>query len=258
MVLESGGYAFNHAGVWSDRVSAPFADVEDAWGVRDALGQLQVYALGAAVADNGLRVWRFDEEDPVTHAGTWRCAHADPATTGPPGIGCGLHTWGTSGSDVYATGMVDGEVHLLRRDAVGWSQLMPPVTPGSVHGVFGDGQGQVWFSLDQGRMLRYVRPAVASPTPGVVNEPSTTTAAVLSATSGAGGVNIRYQVAQAGPVNISAYDAAGRWCATIEDRFRASGTHDLIWVQGGMRSGVYFIRFRSGGSEFCRRIVLLR
>lgn len=154
--------------------------------------------------------------------------------------------------------MVDGEVHLLRRDAVGWSQLTPPVTPGSVHGVSGDGQGQVWFSLDQGRMLRYVRPAAVMPTPGVVNKPGTTNAAVLRATSGVGGVNIRFQVAQAGPVDVAVYDAAGRWCATIEDRFRARGAHELTWVQGGMRSGVYFIRFRSGGSEFCRRIVLLR
>lgn len=158
MMLETDGVAFYHGGVWSDRMATPFAEVEDAWGIRDPAGELQIYALGAAGADDGLRVWRFQEENPVTHDGSWLCVLADPTSGGVPGCGCGKHIWGTAGNDVYATANIEGEAHLLRRDQAGWSQIIPPTPVGSVHGVWGTGDGQVWFSTSVGRMVRYQRP----------------------------------------------------------------------------------------------------
>ena len=158
MMLETDGVAFYHEGVWSDRMATPFAEVEDAWGVRDGNGDLQVFALGASGADDGMRVWRFQEENPVTHEGSWLCVLADPAAGGAPGCGCGKHIWGTAGNDVYATAMIDGEAHLFRHDQLVWTQLVPPTPVGAVHGVWGTGEGQVWFSTSGGHVVRYQRP----------------------------------------------------------------------------------------------------
>ncbi|MEQ1833755.1 MAG: hypothetical protein ABL977_11925 [Candidatus Eisenbacteria bacterium] len=258
MMLETDGYAFYHSGVWSERASAPFSDVQDAWGARDASGQLKVYALGSSAAGNGLRVWRFEEDDPVSHAGTWRCVLADPALSTTVCTGSGLHVWG-SGGDVYATALVDEQVRLLHRDANGWSTLTPPVPPCGVHGVWGSAQGPVWFSLGEGRMLRYVPPAAAesAPAPIAVTRPAGA-ALVLRAVTAPGAVRIRFELPQAGAVEVTAYDATGRWCATVDHQFRARGAHELTWAQGGLRSGVYFIRIRSGGLMTSQRVVLMR
>jgi len=63
-----------------------FTDVEDAWGTRDARGTLQLYAVGAAEQDNGLRIWRFTETDPIAHTGTWNAVVADPPGAGWDGV----------------------------------------------------------------------------------------------------------------------------------------------------------------------------
>jgi hypothetical protein len=145
-------------GTWREVAAGfAFADVEDAWGMRDVNGRLQMYALGANAPDNGLQLWRFDEANAVSHAGTWTPVFSDPSGVGAAGAGSGLHLWGAAGNDVYATGVVEGLGHMLRFDGTAWVHLAPPIDLATVHGVWGTPQGVVWFSVESGSLVRYQR-----------------------------------------------------------------------------------------------------
>jgi hypothetical protein len=152
------GHWLHHEGNWSEVPAGfTFAEVQDAWGMRDAQGVLQMYVVGSSSEQNGLRLWRYRETDPMTHAGDWSQVLSDPLVSGLPGTGSGLHLWGIAGNDVYATGVVDGVGHMFRFDGTTWSHLVPPKDFGIVHGVWGTPQGTVWFSVENGAVVRYQR-----------------------------------------------------------------------------------------------------
>jgi hypothetical protein len=139
------------------RETTPFSVVEDAWGMREDNGQLQMYAVGSKEGENGMRVWRFKETDPVTHAGDWITVVAEPEP-GWPNIGHGTHVWGGAANDVYAAGVVAGAGRMMRFDGAAWAQLVSPRPLGVVHGLSGTANGVVWFSTESGQLVRYVRP----------------------------------------------------------------------------------------------------
>lgn len=154
----SDGHAIRQAGQWADIPAAsPFWDLQDAWGVRDPQGRLNVYALGAVGPDQGVQLWRFQEDNALTHQGRWSTVHADPsAGNGGPG-GCGFHLWGGAYNDLYATGVVEGEGHVFHFDGTAWTQLALPQPFGAMHGVWGTDRGGVWFSTESGKLVRYQR-----------------------------------------------------------------------------------------------------
>lgn len=157
-VMYADGHWLHHEGNWSEVPAGfAFAEVQDAWGMRDAQGVLQMYVVGSTSEQNGLRLWRFQETDPMTHAGEWAEVLSDPPGSGLPGVGSGLHLWGIAGNDVYATGVVDGVGHMFRFDGTAWNHLVPPLGLGTVHGVWGTPQGTVWFSVESGAVVRYQR-----------------------------------------------------------------------------------------------------
>jgi hypothetical protein len=145
------GHWFYSLGEWtpcSDAISFP--NVQDAWGMVDGLGRLEMFALGSDGA--AMRIWRYNETNPLMHEGDWSVCMADAA-----GPGEGFHLWGDYINNLYATAIVGDQVHLLRFDGVAWKHLTPPADLHAVHGVWGTSQGTVWFTTDQGRVLRFQR-----------------------------------------------------------------------------------------------------
>ncbi len=61
-------------------------------------------------------------------------------------------------------------------------------------------------------------------------------------------VEITFEVAVAGPVELAIYDLAGRRVATLLDGVRSSGLQRVRWDGYGASSGVYFCRLRAGGN----------
>ena len=254
VMCADGNYSLD-TGTWTPCNDAfPFTDVEDAWGMRDAAGALQLYAVGSNNADNGIYVWKYTETDPIAHAGSWGAVASDPPGTGAPGVGYGLHIWGTAGNDIYATGQVAGEGHILRFDGYSWKQMDPPTPVGTVHGVYGNGNGVVWFSTESGQMIRFVRAEPPSDLPPVTLEAP----APLTAEVNHGALTVRYALTAPTPVQLGVYDIMGRQLGTIEDGIRDSGTHEASWNLGSLDSGIYFVKLRTKGAAFTQRVVVIR
>jgi len=254
-VLCPDGHHALDTGTWTPCNDAiTFADVQDAWGMRDAAGTLQMYAVGSNNQADGLYIWKYTETDPVAHIGHWGAVASDPPGTGAPGIGYGLHVWGSAGNDVYATGVVAGEGHIMRFDGFTWKQLDPPSAIGTVHGVSGNGNGVVWLSTESGQLVRYRRPEPPAVAPTV----GTDTRNPMQAEVNHGALTVRYALAATSPVELGVYDVMGRQLGTIDDGIRAPGTHEASWNLGSLDSGIYFVKLRTNGMAFTRRVVVIR
>lgn len=245
-VLCSDGHWLLNDGAWSAVPATPFAHVEDSWGVRDANGKLQMFAAGDRGDDSGARVWRFSETDPLTHAGQWETVMAE---AGAPGAGCAFHVWGGAG-EVYASGVKDGAGRMFRFDGAAWTLLDPPRPLGAIHGVWGTPRGAVWFSAENGTMVRYLPPAAATAA-AETNPP-------LAASERNGALLVRYELPAASRVHIGVYDVAGRMRGTVEDGVRASGVHEASWNGAVLVPGVYFVKLRTDGAVTTKRVVVLR
>lgn len=363
-------------GVWACvEAGFDFGYVEDAWGMRDANGRLQMYVIGEDFDRSGFKVWQYNENDPALHDGLWVPVLQDPMSGHLPNLGGGFHLWGGAGNDVYATGVVDGEGHMMRFDGAAWHQLNSPQPFGAIHGVWGTGTGTVWFSTEAGQVVRYARAnrapdvAFAKPsvtrlwpanglmtavdilgvtdpesdqftvrvdrvlsdedpvTPGVFGNcpdarivgnrvmlraehkpygdgrtyaieftatdqyglsstghvhvcaphfettPCDVDPAVFDATGPCavpatdrkpfdtddqnGALRVHYELETAGPVHLGIYDVAGRLRGVIEDGQRAAGVHETNWDLSGLDAGVYFVKLRTAGPAFTKRVVVL-
>jgi hypothetical protein len=74
---------------------------------------------------------------------------------------------------------------------------------------------------------------------------------------------INYSLKKGGFSELTVYDVAGRRVRTLVNGFVPAGEHEVAWNgkdDNGRQtaSGVYFYRFRSGGFEETRKMVLLR
>lgn len=255
VLCPSGQYIYD-TGTWTPcDESYSFSDVRDAWGMRDATGALQLYAVGSHSQNDGLYIWRYTETDPLAHVGTWATVASDPPGTGGPGAGYGQHIWGSAGNDIYATGIVNGKGEMMRFDGFTWKQLDPPVAFGAIHGVSGDGDGVVWFSTENGQLIRYRRPEPLPTEPTVVDPGSPST---LQAEVHHGALTVRYALAATTPVQLGVYDVMGRQLGTIEDGVRAPGTHEASWNLGSLDSGIYFVKLRTKGTALTRRVLVIR
>jgi hypothetical protein len=74
-------------------------------------------------------------------------------------------------------------------------------------------------------------------------------------------VRFRYGLPSRTRVELSVYDIAGRWVATLVDRELEAGYHAASWEPRAgapnRRAGVYFARLAAGGRTFTRRLVAL-
>jgi hypothetical protein len=66
---------------------------------------------------------------------------------------------------------VQGEGYMMRFDGTAWRHLIAPQMLGVIHGVWGTGNGVVWFSTEAGQLVRYERanraPDLSAATPSV-------------------------------------------------------------------------------------------
>lgn len=74
---------------------------------------------------------------------------------------------------------------------------------------------------------------------------------------------IRYELAQAGPVELSIHDVRGRLVRRLENGPRPAGSHELIWngtdsAGRGVASGVYFVRLVSSSYRAEQKVTLVR
>jgi hypothetical protein len=69
---------------------------------------------------------------------------------------------------------------------------------------------------------------------------------------------IRFEVAEDGPVNLSVYDVLGRRVATLEDGAMPSGSYARAWNLSGVARGLYFVRLRAGATAVTKRVLKLQ
>jgi len=74
---------------------------------------------------------------------------------------------------------------------------------------------------------------------------------------------IVYSLSEVGRARIRVYDAAGRFVKTLVNGVNTEGKHDCVWDgrdRNGeeVSSGVYFLRFETGGEVLTRKIVLIK
>ncbi|NNF57040.1 MAG: T9SS type A sorting domain-containing protein [Rhodothermaceae bacterium] len=69
---------------------------------------------------------------------------------------------------------------------------------------------------------------------------------------------IRYELAEAGPVDVRVYDAMGRMVALLASARQEAGTHTVRFEGEPFASGVYFARLTSGTQTQLLRLTLLK
>ena len=76
-------------------------------------------------------------------------------------------------------------------------------------------------------------------------------------------LTVRYQLAQAGPVELVLYDAAGRLVQTLAAGVQPAGYYNLVWdgrdaLGRKVPAGVYFIRFATDDCQRTEKAILLK
>ena len=69
---------------------------------------------------------------------------------------------------------------------------------------------------------------------------------------------IRYQLAEATPVNLTVYDLNGRVVATLVDKQQNAGTYVVTLDAAKLASGVYMYRLQAGGKTFTQKFTLIK
>jgi hypothetical protein len=74
---------------------------------------------------------------------------------------------------------------------------------------------------------------------------------------------IVFELARRGPVKLSVFDLRGRLVSTILDATLEPGPHSVAWDGQGrsgarLGAGIYWMRFSAEGSEFVKRVILLK
>lgn len=71
-------------------------------------------------------------------------------------------------------------------------------------------------------------------------------------------VTIRYDLPQAGHVELAVYDLQGRLVETLRDEFAQSGSHELKWSPRHAASGVYLARMTAQSGQHTAKLLYLR
>jgi len=68
----------------------------------------------------------------------------------------------------------------------------------------------------------------------------------------------RYEIRDAGHVDLRVYDTAGREVAALVDGWKAAGTHSVTFDASGLPSGIYLARLEAGDFSQVQKLVLLK
>ena len=69
---------------------------------------------------------------------------------------------------------------------------------------------------------------------------------------------IRFRVAESGPVRITVYNLAGQTVATLLNEVKAPGTYSVSFDAAGIASGMYLYRMESRGFSDVKKMLLVR
>jgi len=69
---------------------------------------------------------------------------------------------------------------------------------------------------------------------------------------------LRYEVPQAGPVDLAVYNALGQHVMTLAQGEQPAGRHTVAFDGQGLASGLYFIRLHAEGQVLTRKITVVR
>jgi len=72
-----------------------------------------------------------------------------------------------------------------------------------------------------------------------------------------GGASIRYSVAKKGLVSLKLYNIAGVLVKTLVNEELKPGRYTISLDRGKLTSGIYFIKFRAGGFNEVRKIMII-
>ncbi len=73
-----------------------------------------------------------------------------------------------------------------------------------------------------------------------------------------GGAQVRYHLADAGPVRVEVYDVLGRRVLSVVDGVEAPGTHTAALDAGALAPGTYLVRLTADGAQHTRPLVVAR
>ena len=69
---------------------------------------------------------------------------------------------------------------------------------------------------------------------------------------------LRYEVPQAGPVDLAVYNALGQHVMTLAQGEQPAGREEVSFAADGLSSGLYFIRLHAEGQVLTRKITVVR
>jgi hypothetical protein len=146
-----------------------------------------------------------------------------------------------------ATGEVNDGVY-------SWLVDVAPTTMARVKVIAYDGDGNDGEDVSDGDFEIY------DPASGVVQEPDLPLGLVIVGVwpnpFGERAV-VRFGIPRAGHVELDVYDVSGRRMAELADRVYDGGYHGVDWlVDGGVGTGLYFVRLRFEGDEITHKVVV--
>jgi hypothetical protein len=162
------GHSLWDGNTWTWDGGFDFCDTWDTWGMRDGDGILHLYTNGANNHNNGIRVWRFTEDNPGSMTGSWGSKYgtvlSDLPGYGIAQTGCSYGIWGSGPDDIYVTGWRrddpndstwedNGRVYHFNGET--WERITAFGDIPSAYEVWGSGPDDVWVTLSGGRLLHY-------------------------------------------------------------------------------------------------------
>jgi hypothetical protein len=105
-------------------------------------------------------------------------------------------------------------------------------------------------------------PVVLPEGDGVEEAPDLAQLLIVSPNPVRGRLQLRYQVARAGQVNLAIYDVTGRRVRTLVQAFEEGGVHEKHWdllddERRRVSSGLYFSRLQTSSASACEKLVLV-
>jgi hypothetical protein len=70
-------------------------------------------------------------------------------------------------------------------------------------------------------------------------------------------VSLKYELSQAGEVNLVIYNLVGQEVALLVDERQNAGEHSLDWIPQGS-SGIYFAKLSAGHKDCISKLVYIR
>jgi len=69
---------------------------------------------------------------------------------------------------------------------------------------------------------------------------------------------IRFSLEKVATVSLDIYDIRGRKTDTLKDGFMPAGYYSVEWSPENLPTGLYFCRFRTGDSDYVKKVILLK